>query len=155
MPNVRKQFNIAYALDSPAVTLIEQAERATGQPASKIVKQVVDAYLSTWLWEEMERSRQRDEANQRAQEGLAKRLDEIAATQDNSVPLRQVGKQRPRYRGEDGIQPGFAEAVDMRVPVSRKVVARYENVPIRLVERRAPSRQVPVVMSLDAETDDD
>jgi len=49
MPNMRKQFNIAYAPDSPAVTLIEQAERATGQPASKIVKQVVDAYLSTSL----------------------------------------------------------------------------------------------------------
>lgn len=131
MPNERKQFNIAYAIDSPAVTLLEQAELVTGQPASKIVKQVVDVYLPTWLGEEMERSHQRDEAIRRAQEGLAKRLDEISGTHGNSVPIRQLGKQRPRYRGVDGIQPGFAEAVDMRVPVSRKIVARYENVPIR------------------------
>jgi len=144
MATERKQFNIAYTAISPSLTLLEKAESLTGQPVSKIVKAIIDSHLAAWLDEELARRRQKEEAIKRADEELAK-LRTHSERPPAPITMRQIRKRRPQYRGEEGIQPGYAEAAAMRVPARSKLVARYEDVAVREVRRRPSSRPAPDV----------
>ncbi len=142
MATGRKQFNIAYTTISPSLTLLEKAENVTGQPASKIVKVIIDTYLPAWLDEELARRRQKEEAIKRADEELAK-LRSRSERPHDAITMRQIGKRRPQYRGEEGIQPEYAEVAAMRVPATSKLVARYEDVAVSEVRRRPSARPAP------------
>src|SRR5579864_8396305 len=84
----RRQINLVFTRTSRSLRTLEEAERITGQSPTKIVRSLIDSRLAGWLQEEIEKRRQLEAAAQRAH------------TTDGALSVRQLGKQRPRYRGE-------------------------------------------------------
>ncbi len=112
----RRQVNLVFMERSSSLRLLEEAERLTGQSLTKIIRALIDSRLGDWVEEEVDQRRRLDEAARREQ--------------PTDLPVRQLGRLRPRYGGESGLQSGYAEAAALRVSPRPRVVARHENVPI-------------------------
>lgn len=156
MVTKRRQLNLTYSGTSTSFTLLETAELLADRPATAIAREILDAHLPQYVNEMLRRRQQMEETKRRVDEGLeALRRD----SQTEAAPLAVLTDDRPRldrprYRGESDLAPGYDEVVAMRVHVMPKAIQLSSGTPIKTVPNLPRYRPIsPVVSDDDAELD--
>ncbi|MBI2939091.1 MAG: hypothetical protein HYY04_01530 [Chloroflexi bacterium] len=135
----REQINLVLQSDAPLARRLREAEIATGQPRTQIVREIVQAFLDAWLRAELTKRSLLEAAS--------------AGVSPAVTPVRSVTRLVPRQRRGYRPEPGLAEAVAARRPFSPhpagEAMTADSRERVRYGPRARPS--APVRDSLDSE----